>query len=476
MTSFLRIMRKIFQPVLNVSGYVIYSIYWPVGQWLHSTREELLARYGSSVNDLVRRESADIMPLPVSAGDETQRVRLACVGDLEFRDAILQKLQATVDRKKENSDDAIRDAYSTVFSQIVPFLKADITFGNLETVLGRNLGTRVGTRGRRDVTLQEMPSEYDIYYEGVYGNTPFSLHNNHPALAQSLKYNGFTIVSTANEHIRDRLSNGIDETMNMLDNAGLLHVGTFDYNSVKIMRMNVRKAISPYSIIEVNGIRFAFFAYTQRQYPYFPRIGRQNPYGQVCRFAPVHRSWRYHGSINNWIAHARRIAKVDCVIVSAHWGIEHSGYITHKQRRWAKKLCNAGADIIVGHHPHVLQPVENIRTKDGRDAIVLYSLGNLVTDYETADHNTGCIYYLDVVKHKGRLYFPLRRYLPTTTVVDEHAPMPVRIVPLEELGEKARDHMKYACLMLGREYFTIQDGRLVDRLCGDSEQENKSGN
>ena len=467
MSSLLRLLRSIFQPLLNVAGYVIYSIYWPTGQWLHSTREEMLSRYGRSVNDRVRRESRDPTPLPPDAREETQRVRLACVGDLEFRDPVLQRLQSVVDAENTDSDAAIADAYGTVFSSIKPYLAADLAFGNLETVLGRNLGTRVGRRGRREVTLQEMPSEYHIYYEGVYGTSPFALHNNHPALATALKKNGFSIVSIANEHIRDRLSNGIDETMNNLDNAGMRHCGTFDYNSVKIMRMNVRKAITPYSIMEVNGIRFAFFAYTQRQYPYFPRIGWHNPYGQVCRFAPLHRSWRYHGSINNWIAHARKIAKVDCVVVSAHWGIEHSGYLTHKQRRWAKKLCNAGADIIIGHHPHVLQPVESIRTRDGRDTVVLYSLGNLVTDMDGTEQNTGCIYYIDVVKHDGRMYYPLQRYLPTSTVFTDVKKKPVKVVPLETLGDDAREHMEYARLMLGEQFFTVQDGKLVDHICRD---------
>jgi len=74
-------------------------------------------------------------------------------------------------------------------------------------------------------------------------------------------------------------------------------------------------------------------------------------------------------------------AEVDLVVVSIHWGAEYQAGPTQHQRELAASLVDAGADIVWGHHPHVLQPLEWMQSKtDGHDALVLYSLGNLLSD------------------------------------------------------------------------------------------------
>ncbi|MGD0802224.1 MAG: CapA family protein, partial [Terracidiphilus sp.] len=73
-------------------------------------------------------------------------------------------------------------------------------------------------------------------------------------------------------------------------------------------------------------------------------------------------------------------AQCDFLVVSIHWGIEYSPAPRPEDVETAHKMLEAGASVIVGHHPHVLQPVETYRTTDGRDAVIFYSLGNFLSN------------------------------------------------------------------------------------------------
>ena len=74
-------------------------------------------------------------------------------------------------------------------------------------------------------------------------------------------------------------------------------------------------------------------------------------------------------------------AKCDFLVVSIHWGVEYAPALPKSvDVEMAHKMLDAGATVIVGHHPHVLQPVETYKTQDGRDALIFFSLGNFLSN------------------------------------------------------------------------------------------------
>ncbi len=168
-----------------------------------------------------------------------------------------------------------------------------------------------------------------------------------PEGARSLKWAGVTIVSTANNHAFDYGLKGLEETIDYLKEQGIAFAGT---------SKSKEKLFSP-TIIERNGIRLAVLAYTQFVNQQGEWKGRISLYDEP--------------RARKEIAAARRQA--DFVIVSFHGGREYVDVppqATLRQMRW---FIDAGADIVLGHHPHVPQGIERYKGK-----LIFYSLGNFV--------------------------------------------------------------------------------------------------
>lgn len=165
---------------------------------------------------------------------------------------------------------------------------------------------------------------------------------------QALSEAGFTVVSLANNHVFDYGARAFHRMVELLEKNGILHAGA---------GLNITDARRP-AVVEANGLRVAFLAYGWG-FIQCVRAGRLT-FGT----APLDRR-----IILQDLTEARRQA--DVVIVSVHWGYERELYPLPSHRRLAHKLIDAGADLIIGHHPHVLQGIEMY----GRGAIA-YSLGN----------------------------------------------------------------------------------------------------
>jgi len=90
-------------------------------------------------------------------------------------------------------------------------------------------------------------------------------------------------------------------------------------------------------------------------------------------------------AITEDVARVRAQPDVDFVVVTLHMGTEYTHVVTARQQELARAAIDAGADLVVGHHPHVLQPVEEYETADGRTGLILYSLGNFVFDLDAED-------------------------------------------------------------------------------------------
>lgn len=90
--------------------------------------------------------------------------------------------------------------------------------------------------------------------------------------------------------------------------------------------------------------------------------------------------------------------QVDVTIVNMHWGEEYQSFPSDAQKQWAQLLVDHGAEIIIGHHPHVLQPIEWLEGKNGNKSIVVYSLGNFLSGQKGDGKDIGGIFSIDVIK------------------------------------------------------------------------------
>jgi len=164
------------------------------------------------------------------------------------------------------------------------------------------------------------------------------------------------VVSVANNHSYDQTAAGMADTLRALGDADVLAVGAAAQES---------SAPGPV-IVERDGVRVAFVAFTER-------VNRaplaQGDYAHVARYDDA--------SAADVLASAR--ARADVVVLSIHWSHDFIETPRLAQRARARFLVDAGADLILGHGPHVLQEVDRIASPRG-EAIVAYSMGNLVSN------------------------------------------------------------------------------------------------
>ncbi len=176
-----------------------------------------------------------------------------------------------------------------------------------------------------------------------------------PKLLEVFTSAGIDIVSTANNHTRDYGIEALTDTVSHLDEIGLKNIGagaTPD-EAYKL------------EIFEVNGIKIGFTAFNQ--------ITISDNGWKVTEEKPGIASV-YSGDEEEYLERISEYDKLcDVLLVSAHWGIEYSYEISEEQEAFAHSLCDNGADIILGHHPHVLQPIESYN-----GSVIFYSLGNFL--------------------------------------------------------------------------------------------------
>lgn len=214
-----------------------------------------------------------------------------------------------------------------------PFLKiekylesGDVVFGNLENPI---------TPGRK-IMMPEMTLRAD------------------PGVQTGLKDAGFTVLSLANNHLPDFGFQGILDTVQYLNNAGIGHTGAGKTEEEAFRA----------EFVEVKGLRLAFLAFTDPTLVQDSYLARENHPG-VAFFEQE--------KIMEAVRDARQ--KADFVVVSMHAGTEYETKPNLAQIRFARLAVDAGADLVLGHHPHVIQKIEKYKGK-----YIFYSLGNFVFD------------------------------------------------------------------------------------------------
>jgi poly-gamma-glutamate synthesis protein (capsule biosynthesis protein) len=190
------------------------------------------------------------------------------------------------------------------------------------------------------------------------------------ALPEALKARGIKIVSFANNHVMDQGWGGFAETRDHLREIGLQFAGTAD---------TAQQTFQPV-IVEANGIKVGWLGMTRWL------NGNRNPdkddQPHVNFFPYPGESGGAPGAEEAQVLAAIKSARAQCdlLVVSIHWGIEYAPAPRPEDVETAHKMLEAGATVIVGHHPHVLQPIETYRTTDGRDTVIFYSLGNFLSN------------------------------------------------------------------------------------------------
>lgn len=214
--------------------------------------------------------------------------------------------------------------------------------------------------------------------------TGYPAFNSPDQLAKNLIDTGFNMINGATNHSFDRDFDGVKKAAaTWRQYQDIIYAGTYDSQQD---RDTIR-------IIEKEGIKFALLSYTQtlNEYNSNPyNLLKQTPYA-VCLLEDKE-------AIQSDVAKAKELA--DVVIVSAHWGTENEAKVTKKQHEFAQIFADLGVDLVIGSHPHIIQPVEWLSGVNGSKTLVAYSLGNFLSTMETQETQLEGMLSLDFVKGK----------------------------------------------------------------------------
>lgn len=200
-----------------------------------------------------------------------------------------------------------------------------------------------------------------------------------PQLSEALVDAGFNVIITANNHSCDGGAKGVVKTLDVLDKLGVKHTGTF--------RNKAERDANYPLLVEKNGLRVVVMNYT---------------YGTngLSVAKPL---------IINYIDSAMMLAdfkkaremNADAIICTMHWGTEYQSLPSAYQKKWEQFCYDQGATMVIGGHPHVLQPVE-LKTIKGQSKLTAWSLGNFVSNQRDRYKDGGMILQAELAKSNGQ--------------------------------------------------------------------------
>jgi poly-gamma-glutamate synthesis protein (capsule biosynthesis protein) len=275
-------------------------------------------------------------PVPV---EKTTSLTLAAVGDILIHDTVYNKARQSTGKYD----------FDPNFVPVKSYLsQPDITMANQETMIG---GTELG--------LSSYPSF----------NSPHEVGN-------ALKDNGVDLVTLANNHTLDRGEKVILSALNYWNEIGIMYTGAFASDED---RANIR-------FMKKNDITVSFLSYT------YGTNGIPIPTGKEHLVNLIDKE-----RIQKEVSEAKKIS--DIAVVSLHFGNEYERMPNDFQKEIVKVVTEAGGDIIIGHHPHVLQPVKWETASDGSKTFVIYSLGNFLSGQRRDYKDIGGMVQLTITKH-----------------------------------------------------------------------------
>lgn len=210
-----------------------------------------------------------------------------------------------------------------------------------------------------------------------YSPSGYPLFNSPKEVGNEIVKIGFDIINLANNHMIDKGAKGLAETIDFWDaQASVVRTGAYK-NTEDLTRVEY---------IEKDGIKIGLVGVTQYT------NGLSLPNGSELKII--------YSADEDIIESKIKEAKAACdmVLVNVHWGNEYTTTPVEGQRSLAKKMAAWGADVIIGHHPHVIEPVEWIENDDGTRTLCAYSLGNFISQQNTAARVIGGVLHYDVTK------------------------------------------------------------------------------
>lgn len=190
------------------------------------------------------------------------------------------------------------------------------------------------------------------------------------SLADYVKADGFDMLLTANNHILDNGVAGMKRTMQQLKAKGIDFLGT---------RENTEDQI--YIIKEINGIKIGMISYT---------YGTNSGYSELINYFSSSNLDKFYNEAQAAID-AMQNNGAEAIVFYMHWGDEYHTTPNTYQKAVAQQLCNMGVDVIVGGHPHVLQPIDLIYSEDSEHTTVcLYSMGNSISNQRISEMTGLC--------------------------------------------------------------------------------------
>ncbi len=231
-------------------------------------------------------------------------------------------------------------------------------------------------------------------------------------LAEALKKNGFDVLVTSNNHSLDGGLKGLNHTLNAIRNEGFVHTGTFKNEAHKQLLYPL--------IIYKNGFKIALLNYTHHT------NGLNTPAPSVVNRLDME-------VVKRDIQKAKRM-KADFIISFLHWGEEHQLDEDSNQRVLAKMMHNWGCDLVIGSHPHVVQPIKNeavVIAGKPYNYLTAYSLGNFISSQPFVHTEGGIVFEVNIKKEHNQtsiedyFYIPILRYTPREKGKTRYYALPV---------------------------------------------------
>lgn len=306
-----------------------------------------------------------------------KNVTISAIGDIMAHD---DQLKAQFDK------DTNTYSFDNNFRYVKPYIaNSDLAIGNLET------------------TLAGPKAKY----------SSFPKFNSPDELADAIKNSGVDIVSTINNHTYDRGSDGVYRTIDVLNSKDIEHVGTQKNDEDE-----------NFLIKDIDGVKLGITAYSYGQV-----------YGSTTSLNGLNIDYNDLNNLNIFNSSYVDIAfneikdtldvmnnkETDLQAVILHWGDEYTRQPNKFQKELAKKLCDYGVDIIIGSHPHMVQPIEMIKSDENdNETLVIYSLGNFLSNQRNEILNKkytedGVIVNIDINKNlnTGETKISNVEYIPT---------------------------------------------------------------
>lgn len=229
---------------------------------------------------------------------------------------------------------------------------------------------------KADITVLNQET---LICNDIFEPSTYPCFNSPVALGDYMAELGVDVFTIANNHTLDKGVKGLSACLDYYDERGMVRVGAYRNEED---RENIR-------IVEKDGVKVAFLCYTESL------NGLSLPADTELQIGRFDRE-----TIVNEIKAADEIS--DICVVSLHWGTENSGVVEDYQRDAAVEFAEAGADVIIGNHPHVLREIETIETSDGGQTLCAYSLGNFISAQAVGTNLIGGVLNFGVTVEEGK--------------------------------------------------------------------------